>query len=682
MISIQDREKIKNEFNSLTNIYELAHFLNTTKKQLIYYTVILPEDQRYSPFLIPKKSGGTRQIYAPVKTLKYIQKQLALRLQVLYEPLNVVHGFLKEYEDKNGKKVKPTVVSNAATHVRKKIILNIDLENFFPTVSKKRVYGLFKNQYSLNSKIASYLTFICSTENGLPQGAPTSPIITNMICSRLDRKLRRLSSENYVTYSRYADDLSFSTSKKKFPSDFESKVNEIIKAEGFSLNEKKRRLHLRENRLEVTGLTVNLKPNVQRRYVRNLRAIFHSIRKHGINAAAENYVKIKNVSINDPAESLKRYLKGKIEYLGQVKGKDDPVYIKFKQKFLEVFEPNKAIKDMPEPESSEFIDKRDKLLEKYNSEMQDSIIATSDETRNIKERIKQKLDKARKILLSPDKKNYYETIYLLWFSCLNEFQKMHFRYENKTETTYINGEIKDKKIILIYLDGERVDEKKYFSGRLDLPTYQNIGYLTDEHTKYSYCPSKNTSECIFLYLYEKGKSHHVLEFAWLNKIRNLLNLTHADEIHIRQNRFMERVNWEQCAWMFQFIYFLFTSRNVKNDNVFKQNFYLNNNFLENDMFINGNIEEIIEATDKVELLICFINTNSNDQHKIKGTMMKNGDAFKAFTKEKFLKGDFVKIKTRFYISQSRTTNNYFNNITILSIEKEPNPNYLAKDNKQ
>lgn len=181
MITPQDREKIKNEFNSLTNLYELAHFLNTTQKQLIYYTVILPEDQRYSPFLIPKKSGGTRQIYAPVNTLKYIQKQLAFKLQALYEPFNVVHGFLKEYEDKNGLKVKPTVVTNAAAHVRKKIILNIDLENFFPTVSKKRVYGLFKNQYSLNSKIASYLTFICCTENGLPQGAPTSPIITNMI---------------------------------------------------------------------------------------------------------------------------------------------------------------------------------------------------------------------------------------------------------------------------------------------------------------------------------------------------------------------------------------------------------------------------------------------------------------------------------------------------------------------
>ena len=122
-------------------------------------------------------------------------------------------------------------------YVREKFILNIDLENFFPTVSKKRVYGLFKNQSSLNSKIASYLTFICCTDKGLPQGSPTSPIITNIICSRLDKKLRRLSSENYVTYSRYADDLLF-TSKKEFPSEFENKVNEIIQNEGFLLNEK------------------------------------------------------------------------------------------------------------------------------------------------------------------------------------------------------------------------------------------------------------------------------------------------------------------------------------------------------------------------------------------------------------------------------------------------------------
>lgn len=239
-----------------------------------------------------------------------------------------------------------------------------------------------------------------------------------------------------------------------------------------------------------------------------------------------------------------------------------------------------------------------------------------------------------------------------------------------------------KKIILIYLDGKRVDEKKYFSGRLDLPTYQNIGYLTNEHTKYSYCPSKNTSECIYLYLYENGKIHHVLEFAWLNKIRNILNLIHGDEIHIKQDSYVERVNWEQCAWIFQFIYFLFTSRNVKSDNIFKQNFYLNNNLLENDMFINGNIEEIIESPDKFDIIICFSNNNPPEQHKIRGTIVKNRDAFKTFNKEKFNPGDFVKINLRFSTYQSPKTKYYFNNIEILSIEKKPNPNYLAKDNKQ
>lgn len=675
MISIQDREKIKSEFGSLVDLNDLARFLNTTKRQLIYYSVILPEEQRYSSFIIPKKNGGERKINAPVKTLKYIQSQLSLRLRVLYEPLNVVHGFLPQYESKNGISVKPTIVSNAAMHVRKKFILNIDLENFFPTVSKKRVYGLFKNQYSLNSRISSYLTFICCTDKGLPQGAPTSPIITNMICSRLDRKLRRLSSENYVTYSRYADDLSFSTSKKEFPSEFENKVNEIIQNEGFLLNEKKRRLLLRENRLEVTGLTVNVKPNVQRRYVRNLRAIFHSINRHGIQVAANNYVRIKNIAINNPTESLKKFLNGKIEYLGQVKGKDDPIYIKFKQKFFKVFEPARMIEVVPEPESTEFIDKRNKLLEKYNSEIVSSIEETNDELKNIKKRIKQKLDKARKILLSPEKENHYESIYLIWFSCLNEFQRIHFYYD----TIKLDGKSK----ITIYLENKKIDEKKYFWGGVKLPGYRNIGYLTDFKTDYSFYPDKKVSSSIYLFLLEKDRKQYLIEFACLNQIRNILNLIHSDDINIKRYSYCERVNWIQCSWMFQLLYFIFTSKRIIISNIFSENKYLNNHSTGEIMLITGYIDEIIKVPDanRDEIIIRFNNNVSAYAHTIRAVLWRSEKDkseikknYEDYLNQSIKPGDLVRIKVYFNLSNDKQKNF----ITIESIEKlPPDPKFLA-----
>lgn len=686
MISIHDREKIKNEFSSLVDLDDLARFLNTTKRQLIYYSVILPEDEKYRSFTIPKKNGGAREINAPVKTLKYIQSQLSLRLQVLYEPLNVVHGFLLQYQSEKGIFIRPTIVSNATMHVRKKFILNIDLENFFPTISKKRVYGLFKNQYSLNSKIASYLTFICCTEKGLPQGAPTSPIITNMICSRLDRKLRRLSSENYVTYSRYADDLSFSTSKKVFPPDFEHKVNEIIKNEGFTLNEKKRRLLLRENRLEVTGLTVNLKPNVQRRYVRNLRAIFHSIKKYGIQVTANSYVRIKNIPVNNPEVSLKKFLNGKIQYLGQVKGKEDPIYIKFKQKFLEVFESEKMSTNIPESESGEFIYDRNELLKKYNAEIVDAIKGTSIEIINIRKRIEKKLDKAMKILLSEERKNCYETLYLMWYSCLNEFQRIHFEFRYD----------KENKKYEVYLDSNLIDDGKYFKDSIfSLPGHRFINTVTLMQTKTVLKPRREDEIflSVHIYLFDQRKGEYIPEFSWLNEIRNRLNLTHSDNVNIKRDEYFERVDWIQCSWMFQLLYFIFTSKKITPNSVFMENKYLNKHNSGDIMKITGTVENIIidDKLGKVELIILFGNDVSTAQHKIKAEVWKTfkdlpdkyspeyitkrkieaEEIYKNYSKRNIQKGDKVSLRVEYYLSNDQ------NKIRIVGIEKLPALECLA-----
>lgn len=694
MIIPEERVQIKNDFKELTTLDELAIFLKTSKRQLIYYSLILPENKKYRKFSIPKKSGSFRVIDAPCDTLKYIQKQLAEKLQVLYEPSSVAHGFIKQYQNTNNQIVSPGIVSNAQVHIRKKNILNLDLKDFFPTVSKKRVYGLFKNQYSINSKIAHYLTILCCTENGLPQGAPTSPIISNMICSRLDRKLKSISSKNFVTYSRYADDLSFSTSKRQFPNDFESNLVRIIQEEGFNLNEKKRRLLIRENRLEVTGLTVNIKTNVSRKYVRNLRAVFNNINKNGLKNAATHFRQIKGGISNNDKEAFKKYIMGKLEYLGQVKGKDDPIFIKFKDKYSDIFEPEKKIVKNLMVESTAFIKKRHDLLSKYNSEIVSTLKVDNDESKNISVRIQQKLDKATEILLSPDKDNYLETVFLLWFSCLNEFQKIHFWSE--TEKVEEN-----KFIYKNYIDGILIKEGKYYLKYLKtLPGFRKTSYTTIERTEKPSKPSREDNISFFMHVFlaEKRKGQNIIEFAWLNEIRNRLNLTHSDKLNIERQNYFERVGWTQCSWMFQFIYFVFTKHKIEIDEVFQENKYINNHSNENSMIITGIVEEIKKSNAGDDLIIIFSNNISPDMHRIKAsiwktfnkTLDKNNEDFvikKKIETEKLYndylklsikKGDVVRVSVQLSLNYTNT----INNIYIKSVEKLPEVNFLAKFEKE
>ena len=167
---------------------------------MIYHIYLVQSEKRYKTFDIPKKSGGTRQISTPITALKIIQRKLNQVLQAVYQTKPSVHGFVSS---KN-------VVTNAQNHVKKRYVLNIDLKDFFPSVNFGRVRGMFMaTPYGLHPDVATVLAQICCYNNHLPQGAPTSPIITNMICAKMDGQLQRLAKECKATYTRYADDITF-----------------------------------------------------------------------------------------------------------------------------------------------------------------------------------------------------------------------------------------------------------------------------------------------------------------------------------------------------------------------------------------------------------------------------------------------------------------------------------------
>jgi RNA-directed DNA polymerase len=332
-------QELHDEFLKLHNRDGLAQLLGITTKQLNFHLYVLLPEKKYKVFSVSKKSGGTREICAPISPIKVIQRNLKQILEAVYIPKPATHGFV------TGR----SIVSNARLHKRRRYVLNIDLENYFPTIHFGRVRGMFmKNPYNLNDEVSTILAQICCHNKVLPQGAPTSPIVSNMICARLDAKLQQLAKEQQCTYSRYADDITFSTNRSKFPPalahlselgqvEIGDELSYVIKENGFQINPKKTRLQSKQQRQEVTGLTVNRYPNVQRRFVKQVRGIMHAWGKYGLDSTSQRYYeeylggKYLDPQIYRPP--LGKVVMGKIEFIGMVKGKNSPVYRDLLRKF-------------------------------------------------------------------------------------------------------------------------------------------------------------------------------------------------------------------------------------------------------------------------------------------------------------------------------------------------------------
>ncbi|MDJ0568017.1 MAG: reverse transcriptase domain-containing protein [Pleurocapsa sp. MO_192.B19] len=327
-------EELKEKFNNLKNRQDIANLLDITDYQLRYHLYISPIKYAYTEFLIPKKSGGNRLIIKPTTSLKIIQKKLNQVLTAVYRPKPSTHGFTR------GK----SIVTNAEKHLRQRYLLNIDIQDFFFSINFGRVRGLFlAKPYGCTKEVATVLAQICCYENQLPQGASTSPIISNMICSRLDSELQKLAKKHQCIYTRYADDITFSTSRFKFPPrlalfSIESdaivlgkELIKIIKDNGFKINESKTRLQSKYGHQEVTGITVNEKLNINRKYIRRIRAILHAWKKYGIEKTETefwNKYDKKHRYYKDRA-SFESIIKSRIEFIGYVRGKDDLIYLKF-----------------------------------------------------------------------------------------------------------------------------------------------------------------------------------------------------------------------------------------------------------------------------------------------------------------------------------------------------------------
>ncbi|HEY9786279.1 MAG TPA: retron St85 family RNA-directed DNA polymerase [Candidatus Obscuribacterales bacterium] len=281
-------------FNSLG---ELA--LETGIPEIELWRYALHTERFYRRFFLQKKSGGSRLITAPNKNLKAVQRWISKNILSAVPFHFIATGYKRGC----------SIVDNASPHANKDFVLNVDIENFFGTIDEARVLNVFIG-LGYSPAIAKALSRLTTCRGTLPQGAPSSPLLANLICRPLDHKLHNLCASSGWTCTRYCDDISVSGYGSH--KEVKAKITSIIESEGFRLNNRKVRLVTKLGRQMVTGLVVNQFPNLSRTRRRNLRAALHRA-----SLEPEQY--------RDKAQQLQ----GQISFLEMVRP-DDPSLPKYK----------------------------------------------------------------------------------------------------------------------------------------------------------------------------------------------------------------------------------------------------------------------------------------------------------------------------------------------------------------
>ena len=308
------------------SLTDLAKLLGFTPQGVSYVLYKMDPAKKYRTFDIPKKSGGVRTIHAPEPQLALLQSRLG---EFLY---SCVHERKKAaprfWFPSHGFHPGRTIVSNAEVHRRRRFVFNLDLKDFFGTINFGRVRGFFihDQMFVLEPKVATVIAQIACHDNALPQGSPCSPVISNLIGNILDSRLLAMARDARCTYTRYADDLTFSTNEKLFPTeigvnvhsaDWEvgTKLKKTIEKTGFFINPAKTRMSLRCSRQTVTGLVVNDKANINQDFYRATRAMCNALFQTGL------YFKPSN----EPGETTDNLnpLEGMLSHIYFVKARRD-----------------------------------------------------------------------------------------------------------------------------------------------------------------------------------------------------------------------------------------------------------------------------------------------------------------------------------------------------------------------
>lgn len=312
----------KLESNQLPVIFSLKHLSHLTKvKYSELQSILVNNGKFYKGFKLNKKRGGYRYIKAPVPPLKGLQKWINSNIFSQVKPHSLCFSYTKN----------KSIKDNASVHAGEEAILKVDIYRFFESIHQYRVADIFESLgYSRNlaidlSKITTIVPdsyyikevdrdvskpqgFELSSCGVLPQGSPTSPVISNIVALNLDKRLKGLARACGINYSRYSDDITFSGDKKKLPK--VKIIEQIIKDEGFYINKKKTQLRIKGQRQIVTGLSVSHEVKIPKHFKREIRKHIYYCQKFG----PRNHLD----KINSDKRNFKDWLYGCICYIKSI----------------------------------------------------------------------------------------------------------------------------------------------------------------------------------------------------------------------------------------------------------------------------------------------------------------------------------------------------------------------------
>lgn len=322
------------ELKLATSLSDVALLLGFQPKPFAW--VIYKQPAKYTVFEIPKSRGGMRVIKAPEPKLKSVQARLAELLQDCIADINearsqkekLSHGFRRGH----------SIITNAYQHRSRRFVFNVDLADFFGTINFGRVRGFLmtNKHFALHERTATVIAQIVCYDNSLPQGAPTSPVVSNLIAHILDVRLAKLSRRFGLHYTRYADDLTFSTNSRTFPAEIAVSdgaggwaagpaLVKAIKRSGFDLNPQKTRMQLRQSRQDVTGLVVNEKVNIRSEYYRAARAKCDRLFKTGKYQSKQLVRKDNGTFAVEEVDGTLDQLEGTLSFIDSVKRHKQPL---------------------------------------------------------------------------------------------------------------------------------------------------------------------------------------------------------------------------------------------------------------------------------------------------------------------------------------------------------------------
>ncbi|SHO48702.1 reverse transcriptase family protein [Anaerocolumna xylanovorans] len=260
------------EDNDIPVIFNLRHLRKILKipkqKQSAYFGV--NRNEMYRKFMIPKKSGGYRKIEAPSEELKLRQLWIKENIIDKFKISDSAQGFRKNH----------SIYGNALPHVGKELVINIDIKDFFPSITYQKVFKFFR-YIGYTNQVSHLLTKMCTNvDNVLPQGSPASPSLSNIVLLKMDKRLSKLAGAVECDYTRYADDITFSG--KKVIKSLVPIICKIIEEEGYDVNKGKLRLQYSNQRQEVTGLTVNKKVSLSKRTIKEIENAIYYCKKYGV----------------------------------------------------------------------------------------------------------------------------------------------------------------------------------------------------------------------------------------------------------------------------------------------------------------------------------------------------------------------------------------------------------------